>query len=59
MCKVSETGLKAKYENNEDARTFIGGLPALAFVPPKMFRELAFRFHLACEPDAARIIQIV
>jgi len=43
MRKVSEIGLKAEYENNEDARTFIRCLPALAFVPHKMFRK-----HLTC-----------
>jgi len=32
---VPEIGLKAEYENNEDARTFIRCLPALAFVPPQ------------------------
>jgi len=35
MRKVSEIGLKAEYENNEDARTLIHCLPALAFVPPQ------------------------
>jgi len=35
MHKVSDIGLKAEYESNEDARTFIHCLPDLAFVPPE------------------------
>jgi len=39
MGKVSGIGLKAEYENNEDTRTFIRCLPALAFVPPQNVPE--------------------
>jgi len=45
MRKVSEIGLKAEYENNEDARTFIRCLPALAVVPPQDVSE-AFNLRL-------------
>jgi len=39
MRKVSDIELKAEYENNEDARTFIRCLPALAFVLPQDVTE--------------------
>ena len=43
MRKVSDIGLKAEYENNDYARTFIRCLPALAFVPSQDVPEA---FHL-------------
>lgn len=47
--KVNEIGLKTEYETNDEVRTYVRCLPALAFVPPEDVEE-AFELLSETQP---------